>query len=78
MTESGVHSHVSFPTWRKRTARARRIASLSVREKRQIFTWMRDAPDGGRGHDLFMPKFGCTMGEFCTWHILAKQVLVEE
>ena len=60
------------------TARARRIASLSVREKRQIFTWMRDAADGGRGHDLFMPKFGCTMGEFCTWHILAKQVLAEE
>ena len=78
MPEPELSSYMTYPTWRKRTARARCVASLSVREKRQIFTWMREAYDGDAGHDLFMPKYGCTMGEFCTWHILAKQVLAEE
>jgi len=75
MPDSDLCSYLTYPTWRKRSAHARRIASLSVREKRQIFTWMRESHDPARGHDLFMPKYGCTVGEFCTWHILAKQVL---
>lgn len=77
MSDTDLRSYVTYPTWRKKTALARHVASMSVRDKRQIFTWMRDTYDSHRGHDLFMPKYGCTMGEFCTWHVLAKLVLAD-
>ena len=72
--EPDANAYLTYPTWKKKLASAAHVCALGVKEKRQIFTWLRDTYDPEAGHDLFMPRYGCTFGAFCTWHVLSKQV----
>lgn len=56
------------PTWAKYIVLSRHVSDLPMRDKRMVFTHMRNIE--GCTSDWFIPRLGMTMGEFCVFHIL--------
>ncbi len=65
---------VNYPSWKRYVSLAQTVKNLRVREKRQIFMYMR--MQDGVDHNSLLPKFGFSCGEFAIFHIVgAKQAV---
>jgi hypothetical protein len=63
---------ISYPSWKRYVSLAQSVKKLRVREKRQIFMYMRMRE--GVDHNSLLPRFGFSCGEFAVFHIVgAKQ-----
>lgn len=60
-------SLITYPTWERYTVMAHIIFSLSIKDRRHIFTLVRSPPNTA---DLFFPKFGFTLGDFAVWYTI--------
>ena len=58
---------ITYPIWEHYTVLSTSIHRLSIRDRRYIFQIMRRTPVTP---DLLFPRYGFTMSEFATWHIL--------
>lgn len=58
-------------TYRKYIIMAWVIEKLSVKQKREIFKLMRTCVEAD--HNTFLTKYGFTIGEFATFHILTEK-----
>jgi hypothetical protein len=65
---------VRFPTYRKYQVLSRVVEQMNVREKRNVFQYMRDlmlAPATSPGsNDTFLPWYGITIGEFSLFQLM--------
>jgi hypothetical protein len=56
-------------TFRKHNALYRVVQNMRVKDKRQLFRWMRTEDDVSE--DTFFPGYGMTAGEFTTHNVLS-------
>ena len=59
---------LTWPTWERYTVLAHAIATLSVRDRRNLFQLIRN--ESAPTPDLFFPQYGFSLSEFAVWHIL--------
>jgi hypothetical protein len=63
----GQHSLLA-PTWRKYSVMARAVQDISVADRRNVFSWLRQValtPDHPGDEHFFLVSHGLTIGEFC-------------
>jgi hypothetical protein len=58
------------PTWEKYRVLSAYIATMKLRDRRKVFQILRHSD---ADVDTLVPEFGFTIGEFCTFHVLARR-----
>lgn len=64
-----VHEmQTNFTTWKKYKCMHATVARMSIREKRHIFSILRNSECS---HDMLLVDYGMTLGDFCCMNILS-------
>lgn len=58
---------LTYPTWERYAVLSHVVLTLSVRDRRHLFTLARA---GDASPDLFFPRFGFTLAEFAVWYTI--------
>ena len=61
--------HLTQPTFKKYVVMQHSLLNAKVKDKRRIFATMRR---DDISHNHLLPELGCTLGEFCMWHIIGE------
>mgnify|MGYP006237691309 CR=1 FL=1 len=64
------NSLITYPSWERYTVLSNVVLSLSVKERRHIFTLARSRTPASP--DLFFPHFGFTLAEFAVWYTIGE------
>lgn len=68
-SQSAAESASHYATWKKYQCMHASVARMSIREKRHIFSLIRDP--GCTQHTLLV-AYGMTVGDFCAMNILTE------
>ena len=62
----GISPPITFPTWKRYMILHYLFSTFTINTRREFFAMLRKAHEVTPHH--FSPKYGVTMGDFCTWY----------
>ena len=64
---------MSLKNMRKYDKMLRYVGKFTMKDNRVIFQYLRSMSAENNVEDLFLPQYGLSVGEFCTFYLLNKR-----
>ena len=68
--DANVFNAIHYPTWKKSKVLYHTVSTMSIRDKRKVFSLLRE--NCGGDNETILLRHGYTIGDFCVMYLLSE------